>query len=51
MKEKKYIYIYVNNNANDSNNNFAEKKNEGAREDANRPHGQLVKQPPNVRQI
>ena len=26
-------------------------KNEGDREDANRPHGHLVKQSPNVRQI
>ena len=26
-------------------------KNEGDREDANRPHGHLVKQPPNIRQI
>ena len=25
------------------------KRNEGDREDANRPHGHLIKQPPNVR--
>ena len=45
--------MYINNNTNNNNNNnFAEKKkNEGDREDANRPHGHLVKQPPNVRQI
>ena len=46
--------VYINNNTNNNNNNFAEKKkkkSEGDREDANRPHGHLVKQPPNVRQI
>ena len=47
IKEK--INVYINNNTNYDNNNFAE-KNEGDREDANRPHGHLVKQPPNVRQ-